>query len=86
MIPEERKPHLRTIWREHKPSTWHLLIGTSISREEWLYLCDMWGKHQKPLKSNPTASTEMSIVDHVVAKVGKQLDDDDMERLINDLC
>jgi len=57
MIPDERKPHLRKIWAEHKPSQWHTLIGTSISREEWLYLCDMWAKHQKPLKSNPTAST-----------------------------
>lgn len=88
MIAEDRKPHLRQIWKDHKPSTWHTLIGTSISREEWLFLCDMWSKRTKPLKSNPTASgNEMvSIVDLEVAKGAKQLDHDEMERLINDLC
>lgn len=89
MIADERKPHLRKIWAEHKPSTWHTLIGTSITREEWIFLSSMWKDQQersKPLKSNPTATTAMSIVNHVVAKVVKQLDDDDMQRLINDLC
>jgi len=89
MIADERKPHLRKIWAEYKPSTWHTLIGTSITREEWLFMCKAWKDQQsrsKPLKSSSTASTAVSIVDHIVAKVGKQLDDDNMKRLINDLC
>ena len=39
MVEESRKPFLRQVWKDHKPNEWHKLVGTLITRPEWVFLC-----------------------------------------------
>ena len=47
MIEESRKPFLREVFAKHKPSQWHKLVDTDITRQEWMWLCQQWHVYTK---------------------------------------
>lgn len=77
MIDEARKPTLREIWRTHKPSEWHRLVGSLITRQEWEYLCTQYQMTKK--------KTERPIINPSGFTATPNVADDDIKRLEQEL-
>lgn len=77
MIDESRKPFLRQVWKDHPPSSWHKLVGTLISRQEWEFLSQAYISTKKP--------AERTIINPGAFNAVPNIEDLDFERLKNEM-